>query len=38
MNKFYKDIEKLYNKKKNLPNPPEYIKTIEELLKLHKSN
>ena len=34
MSKFIDDIKKLYNEKKDLDNPPKYLKTIKELLEL----
>lgn len=34
MSNFIKDIKKLYEEKKDLKNPPNYIKTIKELLEL----
>lgn len=36
MSKFIDDIKKIYEKKKDLPNPPSYIKTIKELLELER--
>lgn len=38
MDSFIKTIEKVYEEKKDLPNPPKYVKTIEELLKLYENN
>ena len=34
--KFVKEIEKIYEKNKNLENPPSYVKLIERLLELEK--
>lgn len=34
MNKFKETLEKMYEDKKDLENPPEYLKIIEELLEL----
>jgi len=34
MTKFIENIKKLYEEKKDLKNPPNYIKTLKELLEL----
>jgi len=34
MSKFIEDIKKLYEEKKDMKNPPNYIKTIKKLLEL----
>lgn len=38
MSKFMEDIKLLYDEKKDLKNPPSYIKTIKELLELEGDN
>jgi hypothetical protein len=34
MSKFIEDIKKLYEEKKDMKTPPDYIKTIKKLLEL----
>jgi len=34
MSEFIKTLAKMYKDKKNCENPPEYLKTVEELLKI----
>jgi len=34
MSEFIEDIKKLYEEKKDIKNPPKYIRTIKELLEL----
>lgn len=34
MSKFIEDIKKLYEEKKDMDNPPDYIKIIKKLLEL----